>query len=402
MKRLICFIIALVMAALTLASCDTAPEGGDGTGDGDGLIHGSATGNIGEFAIGGGFSGAYVWGDFMFIEGSVQTDSGVMSRIVFRDITDPKAEWVVLDCDFAQDDIPEGFDASIEQIELVVDDEATAENGGVPVFAVVYTLDIFEKSNVHNRWSETRVATFDMKTQKLTIIKSGIDGSLCSNVCSYKGRLYFDTQPFHADEEHGEFFRTLNMFELGGGEYATMDGFDTVLLSLDYIADDVIYYSRGGKIYSSALDFSGFTYLFDGYSVCCSDGEYLYYQTAEDLTMTDYDTAFSLCRRKLGDPLSEEETVLSSDVVTARYGGGYSFGDGYFYYDNDMSDGTTVFYSYDCRTGEHKKIFTAENSHYWIVSATDDRVIIQDWDGVYHFVKKDTGEYTTIVRWHNA
>ncbi len=399
MKRLICFIIALVMAALTLASCDTAPEGGDGTGDGDGLIHGSATGNIGEFAIGGGFSGAYVWGDFMFIEGSVQTDSGVMSRIVFRDITDPKAEWVVLDCDFAQDDIPEGFDASIEQIELVVDDEATAENGGVPVFAVVYTLDIFEKSNVHNRWSETRVATFDMKTQKLTIIKSGIDGSLCSNVCSYKGRLYFDTQPFHADEEHGEFFRTLNMFELGGGEYATMDGFDTVLLSLDYIADDVIYYSAGGKIYSSALDFSGLSYLFDAYQVFFSDGEYIYYLTTEDPTAR-FDTSFSLYRKRSADKSAAGEVVLSSDVLTGRSCTDYSLFGSDLYLETETDGGGSVIYRYDIKTGEYGKLIEHEGSiSVWY--STRDYVLAYVRKGPNICVDKKTGEYTTFEDWQN-
>ena len=403
-KRIVCFLLALVTAALMLAACDTQSVGGDGTDSGgDGLIYGSAPGNIGEFAQGGGYTNPYVWGDFVF-----QTDAyehnkdGYIDHIVFHDMDDPSGGWLPLCCDLTRGESSDKFDADIASAELIIDDEATAKNGGVPVFIIAYTVERTEKDNVHNREYETKIASFDMKSRKLTILKEGLNDIRIGYIFTYRNTLYFETG--HAKTASGENrVYIINKINLDGSGYAVLEiEEETGWFQLDYIADDVIYYSRGGKIYSSALDFSGFTYLFDGYSVCCSDGEYLYYQTAEDLTMTDYDTAFSLCRRKLGDPLSEEETVLSSDVVTARYGGGYSFGDGYFYYDNDMSDGTTVFYSYDCRTGEHKKIFTAENSHYWIVSATDDRVIIQDWDGVYHFVKKDTGEYTTIVRWHNA
>lgn len=406
MKKVICFLLALVMTALSLASCDRGPSAGGGTGDvgtggngddtdknGGGLIHGNTYGD-GEFAVGGGF---YAWGDFMFNEVSVQTDHGVVIGIVFHDMADPEAEWMVLDFGLAECDIPKGFEASVDHTALLVDDAATAENGGVPVFAAVYTLELSEESNPHNKRSETRVAAFDMKTQKLTMIKSGIEGSLCSAAYLYKGRLYFDTQPLYDDEEHGEFFRTLNMIKLDGGEHKTMDGFDTVLLSLDYIADDVIYYSAGGKIYSSALDFSGLSYLFDAYQVFYEDSEYIYYLTSEDLT-TNYDTSFSLCRKKVDDISAPAETLLSSDVLTGRNCTDYGLFGSDLYFETKTDDGNSVIYRYDIKTGEYGKLLEHEGD-VSVGYSTGDYLLAYVRKGPYICVDKETGEYTTLERW---
>lgn len=423
MKRFICLILALIMTALPLASCGGTPStGGDGTGNGasdaetggsgddsdkngDGLIHGSAPENIGEFARGNGFFFPYAWGDFVFQSDAYEpNEDGYIDYIVFHDMDDPSGGWLPLCCDLARGESSDKFDARISSAQLIVDEAAAVKNGGVPVFIIAYTVERTEKINSHNKEYETKVASFDMKSRKLTILKDGLNDVYIGAICIYRSTLYFATQLGYALSGDNLVY-IINKIDLDGSEYAVLENEQQVeWIELDYIADDVIYYSRGGKIYSSALDFSGFTYLFDGYRVCYSDSEYVYYLTAEDLTMTDYDTAFSLCRRKLGDPLSEAETVLSSDVLTGRDWSNYYRGeDGDFYYKVvSPNDGTTVFYSYNCRTGDHKKIFTAEHPHFSIAFATDDRIILQDWDGVLYFIKKETGEYTTIVRWHNA
>ncbi len=408
-KRIICFLLALVTAAMTLAACDTQPAGGDGTGGAetgdDGLIYGSASGNIGEFAQGCGYYNPYVWGDFVFQSRAYEhNNDGYIDHIVFHDMDDQSGGWLPLGCDLTRGESSDKFDADIDSAQLIVDEAATAKNGGVPVFIIAYTVERTDKDNLHNREYETKIASFNMKSRKLTILKEGLNDVFIGAIYTYRNTLYFATQLSHAVSGENIVF-IINKINLDGSEYAVLGNEDeTEWIELDYIADDVIYYSRGGKIYSSALDFSGFTYLFDGYRVCYSNSEYIYYLTAEDLTMTSYDTAFSLCRRKLGDPLSEEETVLSSDVLTGRDWSYYYRGkDGDFYYQAvSPNDGTTVFYSYDCRTGEHKEIFTSENPDCRIVSATDDRIILQGDGGTYYFVKKETGEYTTIVRWHNA
>lgn len=416
-RRIICFLLALVMTSLPLASCGGKPSAGAGDGNtasgggnvssgdvtdktGDVLIHGSASENIGEFAVGGDHWAPYVWGGFIFSEGAEQTDHGIFSRIIFRDMTDPESEWMsLLDCDLEEYDVPVGFKAVASDIEIVIDDEATAENGGVPVFVIAYTLDIFENNNSHNHRYETRVATFDMKTQKLTTIGSVPDGSLAGTVYMYHGAIWFGTTVF--DSEQGKSIASKHMITVKDGEYTltTVDG--TSYPSLRYIADGVIYYSDLEKVYSSALDFSGLSYLFDAYEVICADSEYIYYLTV-DLTETFVTTSFALCRKKLGDISAPGEVVFSSEDLTGDSAAGYGcycFG-GDLYVRTEIENEGSVICLYDIKTGEYRKLIESEEEIY-PTSSSIDYLLAQGSGELYICVDKKTGEITSFERWQN-
>lgn len=409
MKKLICFILAIVMTALPLVSCDRGPSAGGGTGSGDaasgdvtdknggGLIHGSASGD-GEFAVGGGTDGAYVWGDFIFCHGSIQTDHGVMGRVVFRDMTDPDSDWMVLDCAFEEYDIPDGFEAYVHSIKLVADDKAAAENGGVPVFVIVYTLDIFEKSNVYNSRYETRVAAFDMNTQKLSMLKSGIDGELYGDICIYHGAVYFCTTV--RDSEQDKSKASIHMIRADSGEYTVTSADDSAYSRPMYIADGVIYYSDGEKIYSSALDFSGFSYLFDAYRVVYVDSEYMYYLTPDDGSGDNAFPSFSLCRKRIGDMSSPTETLISCEELTGGASGFYYCFGSDLYLETETDNGGSVIYRYDIKTGEYGKLIEHEGS-LSVRYSTRDYVLMSVRKGPYICFDRKTGEFTTFERWQN-
>lgn len=415
-KRTVCLLLALVMTSLPLVSCgkpsagwkgdgSTAVGGGNvGGGDvtdktGDGLIHGSTTDYTGEFERGGGYLGSYMWGDFVFRNGYMQNDGGYTSYIIFRDTSDPNGEWLPLDCDLLHGEATDKLDADIEAFGLIVDKKLTAENGGVPVFIIAYTVEYTEKNNSHNGRLETKVALFDMKTQKLTVIKDGIDDMRVSTVYLYRDTLYFYTSPIHYAGGDDTFFVNLNKVNTDGSGYSVMDNRDKVAMDIDYIADGAVYYSLDGKIYSSALDFSGLSYLFDAYRVCYADSEYVYYLTAEDLTMTSYDTAFSLCRKSRADISAPAETLLSSDVLTGRTWGSYDFFGGDLYYVTETEGGEAL-NLYDIKKGESKKIFESEEGA-GLAYAASDRVLLVIRKAGYVCVNKETGEVTRFDEWSN-
>ena len=268
-----------------------------------------------------------LWGDIFYYTNSVDL-------VRFQDMNYPQNEGLPIYADPLASENETPFGQVYSQPMLLIDEEETINNNGMPVIIASYRYDDENKLS--------RIVSFNTATNKMTIIIDDISTVL--QLFMYKGTIYFLTDE---GENRGE---VINKVERDGSGFSTMNNTDAAMITVGCIYDDKIYYTNAlelfnlGGLYTCNLDFTGEELLFDGVMSVATirDGYIYYYAPGENSTEQ------ALWRRELlktGDP----ELLIGDALGVGCY-------DDTIYYSPTM-DYPNILYEYHIDTGEIEMVY---------------------------------------------
>jgi len=265
---------------------------------------------------------------------------------------------------------------------FAVDTVASTKNGGVPVllFAGVYSYTVKTPANPNHVIVKHRIGSFDMKTQKLVILKDEIDGTPM-NFAIYENRILY---VIHT-EENGSSLYSLSTSD--GEDEKCLPNPDKTVFNLLYAWDGRIYYymkANDATLLSCNMDFEDQRSHFaievypDPFII---DGK-IYYGVQNPISTPENGNvvhSYKICCRDLSN--AEEEKTVLTDVLA-----GTLFGKSYFYYSasdyNAETSGYHVLYRLDLNTGESRKVFEKTNTRrsYFIQSLNEKWIVFAETD----------------------
>ena len=349
-KKIIALLLAALMIAPSLASCKrgastTAVHSTKATAQtpaqtlGSSQAAGVTTG--GNIIVSGGgkkmiqacvATAVLVYNDTIYYN-CYSLSASIPTKIKYQNLNNIRPSGAELGADPLSSESLGGLFAGVDEWPFfLVDEEATAENGGIPVFIICCNY-----SGVY------KIFSYNSKDNKVNTIHTELENMHW--LALYGDYIFYVTN-------EGDKGWIIHRVKKDGTGYAEMENKDALSHSIHFIYEDKIYYSQGSKkIYSMNLDFSGSEYICDALvnpSPFIADG-YIYYFAVRPTPVGDgTNNAWELCRRNLTD-LSKEETVIK-DIGVGMHRNGI------FYYFKYNSDGTAynknTIYGYKVKTGE--------------------------------------------------
>ena len=191
MKRIIAGLIAILLCAAPLTSCegtktgggDTAPESTNNNNNTDS----NTDNNIDITPAPAPDTLTEEMNNFFVGDTVYDVQDG---KIRCRDIHDKDGEWTTVYGDGEGEDLLRGKDL----YSWMLDAEATEANGGEPVFIISATAYTFGSENKNEAHFSSGIFSLDMKTRKCTAILHDLEGHP-TNFRMYRGMIYFYFTP---------------------------------------------------------------------------------------------------------------------------------------------------------------------------------------------------------------
>lgn len=349
-KKIIAFLLAALMLTPSIASCKRGASTAIGqstkvtaqtpaqTFSSSQTVGGTTGGNI--IVSGGGkkmiqacvATAVLVYNDTIYYN-CYSLSASIPTKIKYQNLNNIRPSGAELGADPLSSESLGGLFAGVDEWPFfLVDEEATAENGGIPVFIICCNY-----SGVY------KIFSYNSKNNKVNTIHTELENM--EWLALYGDYIFYETY-------EGDKGKIIHRVGKDGTGHAEMENKDALSYSIHFIYEDKIYYSQGSrKIYSMNLDFSESVYICDALvnpSPFISDG-YIYYFAVRPTPVGDgTNNSWELCRRSLAD-LSKEETVLKNICVGMHR-------NGIFYYFKYNSEGTAcnknIVYGYKVKTGE--------------------------------------------------
>lgn len=177
--------------------------------------------------------------------------------------------------------------ANLSSARILVDEDATRKNGGVPVLIIAYC----------NSANSFDIVTFNTKTNRMKTLKEDI---------TYIHTLHFyDGYIIYACDEGDQGYNVYSM-KKDGSEHCMLENPEQRGYRVRNIYDDLIYVTDGvGNLYAATLDLKNLTYLFENCdNTVFFSNDYVYY--------AEYGSR-ALCRRPRAD-LSQKEVLFEYQV----------------------------------------------------------------------------------------
>lgn len=221
---------------------------------------------------------------------------------------------------------------------FLIDECATEENNGIPVFIIACEYPAGSATEtVH------KIFSYNTKDNTMKVIHEETENIQWLSL--YGDYIFYITN-------EGDKGWIIHRIGKDGSNHIEMENKEALSNSIHFIYKDKIYYTQGNKkLLSMNLDFSESEYLFDvitNASPFINDG-YIYYMSNLTRLKEGGKYVNELCRRNIDD-ISKEETVLSNIAIGMHRNGIFY----YFKYDSvdDTVYNDNIIYGYAVQTGE--------------------------------------------------
>ena len=359
-------VLALVCGMLSFAGCDGDLPTDEEIYPGFTSLPQGEIPNMPEYLEGRQGKGI-VYGDYLIFANHTE------NTLVFQLLSNPMPKGVPVAFDaLAKKGENPFFNARIEP--FLVDPIASAKNGGVPVILFVGYVD--DTSNIMNSIRHYRLLSFNMKTQKTSVLIDHVPDRINHLLC-YRDRLYFETSG-------GDRGSILYSLKSDGSDVQMMENHEKERRHITYAADGRLYYMADNVfLYSCKTDFSDIQAhgeVETGMRLMVHDG-YLYFpekQEAKEFNGTRL-TTYHYYRAPLSDP-SKKELVLEHIYPAGGPQGtlipifkGTDLG-----LDEKGKKCFRAMYLFDAASGAVKTVYSGERAYSSLIFACTDRVAL--WD----------------------
>jgi len=321
MRKIIALLLALLSVLMCFASCSNTPDMTD-TADTNKPSYINPT-SVEEKLISSKLAATY--NSFYYYIGRVNANEpGSDTTIKFQNLRNLYDEGVQLYNDPLGDEDP--FRQNLPNLQMLVDEEASAENGGMPVLIIGIRYAKIDLEG-DNRILLYRIVSYNTASGKLTTLAEEVEE--LKDFYLYKNKLYCvgRTWDYTNPEEPERVYNVLMMDKDGKNKKEYVLEEKNVCPYLIGVYKGKMYFSQNHNILRSDLDFENSEIIID--DIKCNftpvfAGGYMYYQgNNRDIEVDSYTVknCRDLLRRPLSDILNKEseEVVLEGIYRFMRY-----------------------------------------------------------------------------------
>jgi len=325
-----------------------------------------------------------------------QTDYTRESTIKYQNLKNPHENSVMLYNDTFGGEDP--FKAVADSF-IIVDEKATAENGGMPV--LIIAMNTYKNEDVG---TDFKIVRFDQATNTLKVITEKTTGEKVNSAFLCGDTLYFQMWSQNEKEEYSFNYYKMNK---DGGEITTLDNAiktETEVLSIIgktvYLLDSV-----AGMVYKTDINFESFEKMTKYSDICfepyIADGFLYYADKYREVDVEGNKVRVSDVYRKPLEGFKEAspELIIENAVYARGYGSRivyFEAGDSEFFKDRIFTvNKLPVLKLYDISTGNStvlsdKRGGDENERHTGAIGCNADYIWYLCADGKYYFIDIQT------------